>query len=57
MRYKELLQRKLEKIENQLNGVKSNSHRGEHVQVNQTIDNIKEEISQAQTYLNNETQD
>ena len=57
MRYKELLQRKLEKIENQLNVVKSNSHRGEHVQVNQTIDNIKEIIDQTQTYLNNETQD
>jgi len=57
MRYKELLQRKLEKIENQLNVVKSNSHRGEHVQVNQTIDAIKEIIEQSNTYLNNETQE
>jgi hypothetical protein len=57
MRYKDLLQRNLAKIENQLNVVKSNSQRGEHRSVNETIDTIKEIIDQTQTYLNNETQD
>ena len=57
MRYKDLLQQKLAKIENQLNIVKHNSQRGEHINVNQTIDTIKEIIEQSQTYLNNETQD
>lgn len=56
MRYKDLVQRNLEKIGNQLNVVKSNSQRGEQRQVNQTIDNIKEIIDQTQTYLNNEIQ-
>ena len=57
MRYKDLIQRNLEKITNQLNVVKSNSQRGEQRQVNQTIDNIKEIIEQSQTYLNNEIQE
>ena len=57
MRYKDLVQRNLEKIDNQLNVVKSNAQRGEQRQVNQTIDNIKEIIDQTQTYLNNERQD
>ena len=57
MRYKDNLQRNLEKISNQLNIVKQNSQRGEHINVNQTIDTIKEIIEQSQTYLNNETQD
>ena len=57
MRYKDNLQRNLEKISNQLNIVKHNSQRGEHINVNQTIDSIKEIIEQSQTYLNNETQD
>ncbi len=56
MRYKDLIQRNLEKITNQLNVVKSNAQRGEQIQVNQTIDNIKEIIDQTQTYLNNEIQ-
>jgi len=56
MRYKDLVQRNLEKIANQLSVVKSNAQRGEQRQVNQTIDNIKEIIDQTQTYLNNETQ-
>jgi len=56
MRYKDLLQRNLSKIENLLNVVKHNSQRGEHINVNQTIDAIKEIIEQSQTYLNNETQ-
>ena len=57
MRYKDNIQRNLEKILNQLNIVKHNSQRGEHINVNQTIDSIKEIIEQSQTYLNNETQD
>ena len=57
MRYKDLIQQKLEKIENQLNVVKHYSQRGEQIQVNQTIDNIKEIIDQTQTYLNNEIQE
>ena len=56
MRYKDLLQRNLAKIENQLNVVKHYSQRGEHRNVNETIDTIKEIIDQTQTYLNNETQ-
>ena len=56
MRYKDLLQRNLSKIENLLNVVKHNSQRGEHINVNQTIDSIKEIIEQSQTLLNNETQ-
>ena len=57
MRYKDLLQANLEKIENQLNVVKHNAQRGEIIHVNTVIDNIKDIISQSQTYLNNETQD
>jgi len=57
MRYKDLVQRNLEKIGNQLNIVKHNAQRGEQRQVNETIDNIKEIIDQTQTYLNNETQE
>ena len=56
MRYKDLILRNLDKISNQLNVVKHNSQRGEHINVNQTIDAIKEIIEQSQTYLNNETQ-
>ena len=57
MRYKDLIQKNLETIANRLNIVKHNAQRGEQLQVNQTIDNIKEIIEQSQTYLNNETQD
>ena len=57
MRYKDLILRNLDKISNQLNVVKHNSQRGEHINVNQTVDAIKEIIEQSQTYLNNETQD
>ena len=57
MRYKDLLERKLSQITNQLNVVKHHSQRGEHVEVNQSIDNIKELIEQSQTYLSNETQE
>jgi len=56
MRYKDLLQRNLDKISNQLNVLKHNSQRGEHLNVNQTIDTIKEIIDQSQTLLNNESQ-
>jgi hypothetical protein len=56
MRYKDLLQQKLAKIENQLNVVKHHSQRGEHRNVNETIDTIKEIIDQSQTLLNNESQ-
>ena len=56
MRYKELIERQLTQVANQLNVVKHHSQRGEHVQVNQTIDTIKEILEQSQTYLNNETQ-
>lgn len=57
MRYKDLLQQKLSQIANQLNVIKHHSQRGEHINVNQTIDSVKEIIEQSQTYLNNETQD
>lgn len=57
MRYKDLLQRNLSQIANQLNVIKHHSQRGEHINVNQTIDSVKEIIEQSNTYLNNETQD
>ena len=57
MRYKELIQGKLEKLINKLNSVKHYSQRGEHLEVNQTIDNLKEELEGIQTLLNNETSD
>jgi hypothetical protein len=57
MRYKDLVQRNLETIANRLNIVKHNAQRGEQLEVNQMIDNIKELIDQTQTYLNNETQE
>jgi len=57
MRYKDNLQRSLVKIENQLNVLKHHSQRGEHINVNQTIDSIKEIIEQSNTYLNNEIQE
>ena len=56
MRYKDLVQKNLEKISNRLNNVKHHAMRGEKVEVNQVVDDIKEIIEQAQTYLNNETQ-
>ena len=56
MRYKDLVQKSLEKISNRLNNVKHHAMRGEKVEVNQVVDDIKEIIEQAQTYLNNETQ-
>ena len=56
MRYKEIVQKNLEKISNRLNNVKHHAMRGEKVEVNQVIDEIKEMIEQAQTFLNNETQ-
>ncbi len=56
MRYKDLVNQKLEKLENGLNMVKHFSQRGEHVSVNQKIDDLKEQISSIATLLNNETQ-
>ena len=57
MRYKDLIQRNLGQITNQLNILKHHSQRGEHTAVNVTIDNIKEIIEQSETYLNNEHQE
>ncbi len=57
MRYKDLIQKNLEKISNRLNNVKHHAMRGEKVEVNQVVDDIKEIIEQAQTFLNNETQE
>ena len=56
MRYKDLVQKSLEKISNRLNNVKHHAMRGEKIEVNQVVDEIKEMIDQTQTYLNNETQ-
>ena len=39
-----------------MNLVKHFSQRGEHVEVNQTIDNAKEDLESIQTLLNNEDQ-
>jgi hypothetical protein len=57
MRYKNNIEQKLEKIGNSLNLVKHHSQRGEHPQVNQYIDDIKEVIDNIQTLLNNEIQE
>jgi hypothetical protein len=57
MRYKDLIQRNLGQMANQLNILKHHSQRGEHTAVNVTIDNIKEIIEQSDTYLNNEYQE
>jgi hypothetical protein len=57
MRYKDLLQRNLGQITNQLNILKHHSQRGEHNAVNVVIDDIKEVIEQSETYLNNEYQE
>ena len=56
MRYKDLIARNLDKISNRLNNVKHHAMRGEKIEVNQVVDDIKEMIEQTQTYLNNETQ-
>lgn len=57
MRYKDLIQRNLGQIANQLNILKHHSQRGEHSAVNTVIDDIKEVIEQSETYLNNEYQE
>ena len=57
MRYKNNIEKKLEKIVNLQNLVKHHSQRGEQLQVNQYIDTIKEEIDNIQTLLNNEIQE
>ena len=57
MRYKDLISRNLDKISNRLNNVKHHAMRGEKIEVNQVVDDIKEMIDQTQTYLNNETQE
>ena len=56
MRYKDLILQKIEKQINTMNLVKHFSQRGEHVEVNQTIDNAKEDLESIQTLLNNEHQ-
>jgi hypothetical protein len=57
MRYKELIQGKLERLINKLNSIKHYSQRGEHIEVNQTIDDFKEELESIGTLLNNEYSD
>lgn len=57
MRYKELIQRKLDSISNQLSTVKHFASRNEYPQVNGLIEELKEEISNIQTLLNNEIQE
>lgn len=56
MRYKDLILQKIEKQINTMNLIKHFSQRGEHVEVNQTIDNAKEDLESIQTLLNNEDQ-
>ena len=56
MRYKDLILQKIEKQINTMNLIKHFSQRGEHVEVNQTIDNAKEDLESIQTLLNNEHQ-
>ena len=56
MRYKDLILQKIEKQINTMNLIKHFSQRGEHIQVNETIDKIKEDLESIQTLLNNEHQ-
>jgi len=56
MRYKELILKKIEKQINTMNLIKHFSQRGEHIQVNETIDKSKEDLESIQTLLNNEHQ-
>ena len=54
MRYKDLIVKKIENQINTLNLIKHFSQRGEHIQVNETIDKSKEDLESIQTLLNNE---
>tara|TARA_R110000772_G_scaffold226011_1_gene336692 strand:+ start:240 stop:413 length:174 start_codon:yes stop_codon:yes gene_type:complete len=56
MRYKELILKKIEKQINTLNLIKHYSQRGEHISVNQTIDNAKEDLESIETLIGNEHQ-
>jgi|TARA_R110001592_G_scaffold84629_1_gene250109 hypothetical protein len=56
MRYKDLILQKIEKQINTMNLIKHFSQRGEHIQVNETIDKSKEDLESIQTLLNNEHQ-
>jgi len=56
MRYKELILQKIEKQINTLNLIKHYSQRGEHISVNQTIDNAKEDLESIETLIGNEHQ-
>ena len=56
MRYKELILQKIEKQINTLNLIKHYSQRGEHILVNQTIDNAKEDLESIETLIGNEHQ-
>tara|TARA_B100001093_G_C26413121_1_gene836470 strand:- start:68 stop:241 length:174 start_codon:yes stop_codon:yes gene_type:complete len=56
MRYKELILKKIEKQINTMNLIKHFSQRGEHIQVNETIDKSKEDLESIQTLINNEFQ-
>ena len=56
MRYKDLILKKIENQINTLNLIKHFSQRGEHIQVNETIDKSKEDLESIRTLLNNEFQ-
>ena len=56
MRYKDLILQKIEKQINTMNLIKHFSQRGEHIQVNETIDKSKEDLESIQTLLNTEHQ-
>lgn len=56
MRYKDLILQKIEKQINTMNLIKHFSQRGEHIQVNETIDKSKEDLESIQTLINNEFQ-
>ncbi len=56
MRYKDLILKKIEKQINTMNLIKHFSQRGEHIQVNETIDKSKEDLESIQTLINNEFQ-
>jgi hypothetical protein len=58
MRYKDLVSRKMEQLENSLNVLNSLLSRGApRHEIQDWFDAIKEKIDEAQTLINSETQD
>jgi hypothetical protein len=57
MRYKNLVEQKLQQLINQLTGIHSATSRGDGRQTRELIENAKERVEEIQTLLNNEYQE